>query len=175
MGWGSALKSVVLRVAPTIGTALGGPVGGMASKFLAEQLLGKPDATEAEIEEFILGASPEQMLELKKLDQAFEAQMRALDIDVVRIEMEDRKSARGLFATNIWPQVILTAIFTAGYFVALIMLLRGTVAIPEETQGVVNVVVGVLTAGMSTILAFWFGSSLGSMQKSRDLVEVTRK
>jgi hypothetical protein len=31
---------------------------------------------------------------------------------------------------------------------------------------VVNVVIGVLTAGMSTVLAFWFGSSVGSKEKN---------
>ena len=166
MGWGGKLKSIVKAVAPTLGTALGGPAGGMAAKIISEKILGKPDASEAEIEDFLLTASPEQMLELKKLDAQFAVDMKKLDIDVFRIESDDKKSARAMFGINIWPQISLTALFTVGYFVVLIVLLTGSVSIPVESQPVVNVVIGVLTAGMSTVLAFWFGSSVGSKEKN---------
>jgi hypothetical protein len=166
MGWGGKLKSIVKAVAPTLGTALGGPAGGMAAKIISEGILGKPDASEAEIEDFLLTASPEQMLELKKLDAQFAVDMKKLDIDVFRIESDDKKSARAMFGINIWPQISLTALFTVGYFVVLIVLLTGSVSIPVESQPVVNVVIGVLTAGMSTVLAFWFGSSVGSKEKN---------
>lgn len=166
MGWGGKLKSIVKAVAPTLGTALGGPAGGMAAKIISEQILGKPDASEAEIEDFLLTASPEQMLELKKLDAQFAVDMKKLDIDVFRIESDDKKSARAMFGINIWPQISLTALFTVGYFVVLIVLLTGSVSIPADSQPVVNVVIGVLTAGMSTVLAFWFGSSVGSKEKN---------
>lgn len=166
MGWGGKLKSIVKSVAPTLGTALGGPAGGMAAKIISEGILGKPDASEAEIEDFLLTASPEQMLELKKLDAQFAVDMKKLDIDVFRIESDDKKSARAMFGINIWPQISLTALFTVGYFVVLIVLLTGSVSIPADSQPVVNVVIGVLTAGMSTVLAFWFGSSVGSKEKN---------
>ncbi len=166
MGWGGKLKSIVKAVAPTLGTALGGPAGGMAAKIISEGILGKPDASEAEIEDFLLTASPEQMLELKKLDAQFAVDMKKLDIDVFRIESDDKKSARAMFGINIWPQISLTALFTVGYFVVLIVLLTGSVSIPADSQPVVNVVIGVLTAGMSTVLAFWFGSSVGSKEKN---------
>lgn len=166
MGWGGKLKSIVKAVAPTLGTALGGPAGGMAAKIISEGILGKPDASEAEIEDFLLTASPEQMLELKKLDAQFAVDMKKLDIDVFRIESDDKKSARSMFGINIWPQISLTALFTVGYFVVLIVLLTGSVSIPADSQPVVNVVIGVLTAGMSTVLAFWFGSSVGSKEKN---------
>lgn len=166
MGWGGKLKSIVKAVAPTLGTALGGPAGGMAAKIISEKILGKPDASEAEIEDFLLTASPEQMLELKKLDAQFAVDMKKLDIDVFRIESDDKKSARAMFGINIWPQISLTALFTVGYFVVLIVLLKGSVSIPADSQPVVNVVIGVLTAGMSTVLAFWFGSSVGSKEKN---------
>ena len=170
MGWTDALKGIVKTVAPTIGTALGGPAGGMATKFLAEKLLGKSDATEEDIEQSILGASPETMLQLKKLDRDFEMQMKQLGVDVFKLEVEDRKSARDMFKVNIWPQISLSGIFTIGYFVVLYQILSGAARIAPEMEPVANVIIGVLTAAMTTILAFWFGSSFGSKEKTHGLL-----
>ena len=74
------LKNVVGAVAQTLGTALGGPMGGMAANMIAE-VLGVPNNPKA-IEKGISEATPEQMLELKKAEQAFEVQMIELDVDV---------------------------------------------------------------------------------------------
>ena len=71
---GGLLKNVVGAVAPTIGTALGGPMGGMAANMISEVLGCKNDAKS--IEKAIESATPEQMLELKKAEQALELQMK---------------------------------------------------------------------------------------------------
>jgi hypothetical protein len=170
MGFKDIAGSLIKKVAPTIGTALGGPIGGMATKFLADKFLGKPEASEEEIEQAIVGASPEQLLKLKELDRQFQADLKKLDIDIFRLEVEDRKSARELFKVSIWPQIVLSAMFTIGYFWVLIILLKGSAAIAPENQPVANVVVGVLTAAMTTIFAFWFGSSYGSKEKNKSLM-----
>ena len=70
------LKNIVGAVAPTLGTALGGPMGGMAANMISE-VLGVPNTPKA-IEKGIAEATPEQMLELKKAEQAFEVQMKEL-------------------------------------------------------------------------------------------------
>ena len=60
------LKSLVGAVAPTIGTALGGPMGGMAANMISE-VLGVPNNPRS-IETAIQNATPEQMLQLKKAE-----------------------------------------------------------------------------------------------------------
>ena len=175
MAWTDALKGIVKAVAPTIGTALGGPVGGMATKFIADKFLGNPDATDEQITQAIAGATPDDMLRLKSLDQEFATTMKKLDIDVFKLEVEDRKSARDMFKINIWPQISLSAIFTVGYFIVLYEILSGGASISPEMQPVANVVIGVLTAAMTTILAFWFGSSFGSREKTRLQVAENKK
>ena len=72
------LKNIVGAVAPTLGTALGGPMGGMAATMISE-VLGVPNNTKA-IEKGLAEATPEQMLELKKAEQAFEVQMKELEV-----------------------------------------------------------------------------------------------
>ena len=70
------LKNIVGAVAPTLGTALGGPMGGMAANMIAD-VLGVPNNPKA-IEKAIQDATPEQMLELKKVEQEFELKMKEL-------------------------------------------------------------------------------------------------
>lgn len=166
MSW----KDIVRTVAPTIATAFGTPAAGLATKFLADKLLGKPDANETEIEQFMLGASSEDMVKLKQLDQDFKVQMRRLDIDVYELDVKDRDSARNLYKVNIWPQIVLSAIFVAGYFGVLYFLLSSgssNIMVTDEfMKGVFTTVIGVMTAAMPQILNFWFGSSLGSKEKT---------
>ena len=64
-------KSTLSAIAPTIATALGGPLAGAATKFLASELLGDESASIESIESAILNASPEQLASIKKLDNDF--------------------------------------------------------------------------------------------------------
>ena len=92
------LKNIVGAVAPTLGTALGGPMGGMAANMISE-VLGVPNTPKA-IEKGIAEATPEQMLELKKAEQAFEVQMKELEVDVFKLETQDGQDARNKFSKD---------------------------------------------------------------------------
>ena len=81
------LKNIVGAVAPTLGSALAGPMGGMATKMIAD-VLGVPNNPKA-IEKGLADASPEQMLELKKAEQEFDIKMKELDVDVFNLEVAD--------------------------------------------------------------------------------------
>ncbi|TVZ41591.1 hypothetical protein P886_0938 [Alteromonadaceae bacterium 2753L.S.0a.02] len=167
-GW----KEIVRNIAPTIGTALGGPMAGTATKFIADKLLGKPEASDSEIEDAILNASPEQLAKLKEIETQFKLDMRKLDIDIYELEYKDRDSARKLFEVNIWPQIILSSVFVLGYFTVLFILIKNPESLSGENanlMGVFTTVLGVLTAAIPQILNFWFGSSLGSKEKTRGL------
>ncbi|MEI6472760.1 MAG: hypothetical protein WCO20_08975, partial [Holophagaceae bacterium] len=70
-------------IAPTIGTALGGPLGGIAGMALSKSL-GLPEGTGADeksLEAALQGANPEQLLALKTADQAFALQMQKLGFE----------------------------------------------------------------------------------------------
>jgi hypothetical protein len=162
-------KNILKKVVPTLGAALGGPLAGVALAALGETLLGKSTATEKEIEEALSVTSPETLIKLRELDQAFAAKMKSLDIDVYKLEVEDRASARGLYAVNYWPQIILSGAFMFGYFTTLILLLLGEVKIEPEWKDVLMIIIGVITANIPTIMQFWFGSSFGSREKTAAL------
>lgn len=87
-------KNIVKAVAPTIGTALGGPLAGLGIKALSEALLGKEDGTEAEVAAAVAGANPEQLMAMKKADQDFAIKMKELDIDLDKAFIADTSDAR---------------------------------------------------------------------------------
>lgn len=164
---------VVRSVAPTLGAALGGPMGGVAIKFLADNLL-PGDATNDEqaVAEAIAAASPDTLIQLRKLDQDFQIKMRELNINLEEIQYKDRDSARQLFRINIWPQIILSSLYVIGYIIILQQFLTGGVNVPPELKTEFSLILGVLTAGMANIMQFWFGSSSGSKEKTAASVQM---
>lgn len=163
-------KNLVKNIAPTIGTALGGPAAGVAVRYLAESFLDEPDATEAQLAQVIQSASPEKLLELKALDNDFAIKMRELDVDVFRLEVEDKQNARETLKISIWPQVSLSCLFVLGYFSIMgLLVINHDLDINDRVFGILNTVIGVLTAAIPMILQFWFGSSQGSKEKDKKL------
>lgn len=160
-------RKLIRTVAPTLGTALGGPLGGMAMGALSQALLGKKDGTEEEIRDAVINATPADFLKLKELEQDFAKQMKALDIDVFRLEIQDKASARDMFKVNYWPQIAISALYIGGYFTILSLLLSSRLgAIDPQWKEPATLLIGVLTTSVPTILAFWFGSTFGSREKS---------
>ena len=148
------LKNIVGAVAPTLGTALGGPMAGMAGYMIAE-VLGVPNNPKA-IEKGIAEATPEQMLELKKAEQAFEVQMKELDVDVFKLETQEKQDARNKFSKD-WTARIM-GIATVGGFLGYIFLV--TLQPPEQnSEALINLVLGYLGGLASAVISFYFGAS----------------
>jgi hypothetical protein len=163
-------KTTLSTVAPVLASALGGPVAGAAINVIAQELLGDATAGEAAIAKAITAASPSDLIKLKVLDQTFEKDMAALGVDLARLEVEDRNSARDMAKVNMKPQIILSVIYTLGYIGVMAAFIAGVVNIPAETKTEFSMILGVLTAAQVQILNFWFGSSLGSKEKTHKLM-----
>ena len=86
------LKGILGALAPTLGAAVGGPLGGQAGQILS-QVLGVPNNPKS-IEQAMSNITAEQMVELKKAEKDFEVQMKELDVDIYGLEVDDRKDAR---------------------------------------------------------------------------------
>jgi|TARA_R100001460_G_scaffold104203_1_gene149761 hypothetical protein len=147
-------KNIVGAVAPTLGTAIGGPMGGMAANMIAD-VLGVPNDQKS-IEQAIQNATPEQMIELKKAEQAFEVQMKELDVDVFALETQDKQNARSMFSKDWTARII--GLFTIGGFLGYIFLV--TLQPPEQnSEALINLVLGYLGGLASAIISFYFGAS----------------
>lgn len=157
------VKAVLSAVAPTIATALGGPLAGAAVAELARRFT---DGDAAAVEPFILGASPEVLLEIKKADQEFAIKLKELGVRLEELAHADRADARALArATSLRPQVTLSTVFLTGYFIVVGAFMGGIVAVPADFKETFGILIGVLTASVPAIMQFWFGSSTGSKHK----------
>ena len=154
------LKNKVGAVAPTLGTAISGPLGGMAMGKIAEVLGVSND--QKSVQQAIKNATPEQMMELKKAEQEFEAQMKKLDVDVFKLETQDKQNARSMFSKDWTARIIGIAVI--GGFLGYIFLV--TLQPPEQnSEALINLVLGYLGGLASAIISFYFGASNTSDKK----------
>lgn len=162
----SKWKELVGAVAPTLATALGGPLAGMAAKAVSTALLGKDTATADELEYAVANAGPDALLKLKEAEQSFQARMRELDIDLERIHAQDRDSAREREAKtgdSFTPRALAIAV-TLGFFGVLAVLL--THGKPQAGGDALLVMLGSLGTAWTSIIAYYYGSSAGSKAKT---------
>jgi len=161
-------------VAPSIATALGGPLAGMATKALSLALLGNENGSEDDLKAAMSNASPEQLSVLKKIDADFKVQMKSLDIDLEALAVDDRKSARSMQTeTKDWIPRALAVSVTLGYFgIIAFVLISG---LPMNGSEVLLMLLGTLSAGWTGVMAFYFGSSSGSQKKDSMIYNSTPK
>ena len=153
------------QLAPTIATALGGPLAGVAVKTLSNALFGHEDATEDQISDAMASATPDQLAAIKKIDADFKVQMKSLDIDLERIAAGDRDSARQMQReTKDWVPKVLAIVITLGFFGILIwMLFKG---MPQTGTEALLMMLGALGTAWTGVINFYYGSSAGSKAKT---------
>jgi len=148
------LTNIIGSVAPTLGTALGGPLGGMAGDVISKVL--GVDNNPASLEKAIATATPEQLLEIKKAEKDFEAKMKALDVDLYKLETQEKQDARKTFSKDWTARII--GIAMVGGFLGYIFLV--TLQPPEQnSEALINLVLGYLGGLASAVISFYFGAS----------------
>lgn len=179
--WDSALN-VVKTLAPTIATALGGPLAGGAVMAL-ESVFGitaKPDAStddrQSTLAAAISGATPEQLASMRKADQDYAlamAQAGFKDTETLAsLVVQDTVSARDMqIATKSLTPPLLTLTITVGFFGLLVMLFF--VNVPEANKAIVYSCVGSLGTAWLVAVHFWFGDTQASARKTELLAQST--
>lgn len=164
------LMKIVGAVAPTIATAIGGPLGGMAMQVVSS-VLGLPtDSSEKDVEKALKQATPEQLLALKQADNDFAVRMKELDIDLERIAASDRDSARRREAqVRDWMPRALAFVVVAGFMATVFLVLLGYVDGMKDplTATTVGTLIGFVSAKAEQVVAYYFGSSSSSQQKTQ--------
>ncbi|WP_339757849.1 hypothetical protein [uncultured Winogradskyella sp.] len=150
------LKTVIGTVAPSLGTALGGPMGGMAVNLVTKALGIDAKSSPKQLQAAVEKATPEQLAALKKVETEFEVRMKELDVDLFKLETADVQEARNAFKGDWTPKVFgLVALFG---FVGYIFLV--TIQPPSENSDtIVSLVLGYLGGLVSGISSFYFGAS----------------
>lgn len=156
------VRSVIATVAPTVATALGGPLGGIAGTAIKKALGVTNDQQAIEA----LSTNPEAVLQLKVAELEMSKFIAQTGVDLQKINAADRNSAREMVkVTGKVPQVALSVVMLVGYFSLLYAMVAGFFDVPEMYTALVAGLIGTLGAGVTQILNFWFGSSSGSKDK----------
>lgn len=162
-------KSVIRGVAPTLGAALGGNVGKAALEAVSRAILGRDDAPETEIEAALAkGATFEQIAKLKEAELDFQKRLAELDVDLAKLEVQDRDSARRRQVDmHDWTPNVLAVVILIGYAVVQWRVLQAP--IPEANRDIVMRTLGTLDFVLATVVGFFYGTSLGSRRKDAAL------
>jgi hypothetical protein len=170
-------KSVVGTVAPTIATALGGPLAGLAVKAIGGVFGLGEGATEADVAAKLAGATPDDLLRLKEADQKFAIEMRRLDVDLERIAAGDRDSARQMQReTRSWAVPVLASVVVSGFIASSIAVLGGWVEGLKDplVAALVGSVLGNITAATMLVLNFYFGTTASSRTKDETIKSLSK-
>ena len=161
------IGAILKGIAPTAVAALGGPYAPLIANVM-KRAMGDEGMTDEQLESAIVAASssPADIAKLREIELEAQRQEELIGVRFAELEVEDRKDARHLaIETNFWPQVTLSVIFVVGYFIVLALFFTGETSVVPMSDAFM-VMLGVLTAGVPQVLAFWLGSSSGSTKKN---------
>ena len=159
--------SLLKVVAPWIGTAIGGPLGGMALTAAANAL-GISAPTTQKLKDALAGITPEQSLALQAADAKFQVDMATLKYDslekLAALNVDNTKDARAMqVATRSWVPGFLAVLITGGFFGILIGMMSGKLT-TDDNQALL-IMLGALGAAWGGVVNYYFGSSAGSARK----------
>lgn len=165
-----AVGPLLGQVAPTLATAMGGPLAGLAVKTLSNVLLGNEEGDEAAVAKAMQNATPDQLADIKKIDADFKVRMQELEIDLERISAGDRDSARKREMTvgDHTPKILAGAI-TLGFFGILFWMF--VYGVPKNGNEALLLMLGALQTAFTGVIAYYFGSSAGSKAKNELLAK----
>ena len=148
-----AVGPLLGQVAPTLATALGGPLAGLAVKTLSNVLLGNEAGSEEDIAEALKNATPDQLAEVKRIDADFKVRMAELEIDLERISSADRDSARNReILTGDYTPKILAGAITLGFFGILFWMF--VYGVPKNGNEALLLMLGALQTAFTGIIAY---------------------
>ena len=156
------------KLAPTVASALGSPVAGMAVSALESALGMSSEEVKQTVEANKLTA--EQVASIQQAEIAIKAKAQELNLDFSKLAYDDKASARDMQKTvKSWVPPFLAIAVTLGFFGILVaLMLKLTAQNPE-----IDIMLGSLGSAWVGIISFYFGSSAGSQAKDQLLHQST--
>ena len=165
-----SLLGILKGIAPVLATAVAGPAGGAAVGWIASKL-GIDDATVEGVTQALTG-SPELTMKLKELD-----------LEYAKLDQQDRDSARQAYAAvatsenstkldkAVVPILALGTVALAFLFIGILIFID----VAADQQQMIIFALGFITSSAGQVLSFYFGSSQGSKDKTKELEGMMKK
>ena len=187
-------REILKTIAPIAGSLIGGPLGGMAGKVLGDAIGMKEPTIERIASAISTGSlSPEQVVAIRNADAALQIRLKELGLDEKKLEKEaeemylrDTQSARvahagdsGVFWLGMAVLIVMLIDTVATFWLVYAILTEGLrikdVGVVAAVFGILGTLNGYIAANAQQVLSFYFGSSRGSQDKSRDMAEAIKK
>ena len=165
------LKAFLSGLAPTLASALLGPLGGVAVAGITK-ILGIDGGTVADVTKAISDGrvTPEQVAEIRKLELQFQADEKERGFRYAELEFKDVADARDMQKeTKSWVPAALSVIVVVGYFAILVGMMYGVLHVTDNQY--LLILIGSLATAFGSVLNFWLGSSHGSLAKTSLLAQ----
>lgn len=165
------MNDFLMSIAPTLASALLGPLGGIAVAGLGK-IFGIDGATQKDITKVIEQGkmTPDQLAEINKLELEFKQHEADLGFKYKELEFKDDDSARQMqIAVKSNIPATLAIFVTCGFFGILGLLIFDAGLKPSEP---LLVMLGSLGTAWTMIIGFYFGSSHGSQAKDAVLASL---
>lgn len=151
------------QIAPTVASALGGPLAGMAVSAISKAI----GVDESKVGDLISNnkLTAEQIAQVKIAEIELQKQAQELGLNFEALAVDDRKSARDMqMVTRSWVPPLLAASVTVGFFAILGGMMFGKMSVADNTA--LTMMLGSLGTAWTGIIAYYFGSSAGSQAKT---------
>jgi hypothetical protein len=163
------LLTLLKSVAPALATAVGGPLGGAAVAMIADKL-GLDDKTVEGVTQALI-ADPDKLNKLKEMELEF-AKLDAQDRDSARKrEVEMAKADVHFITKNITSLLALGTVAGALVMTSLIFF----VDFPDSQENIIIFVLGSLFGIATQVMSYYFGSSQGSKDKTKEIEGLMKK
>ncbi len=157
------LTELLKNVAPGLATMVAGPLGGAAVAAIAKKL-GVEDTVEAVTQ--AIQNDPDAALKLREIDLK-EIELANKDRDSARSrEAAIATSAAAPTLNKIVTPVLALGVVTLSFVLFAILIF---VEVKQEAKDILIYILGVLSAAVTQILSYYFGSSQGSKDKSDEI------
>ncbi len=112
----------------------------------------------------VLSANLETLARMIQAEPGFRAEMNRIDIDLERLHQADRDGARKRkIAVGDYANPVLAGAVIAGFFLTVVYVLTGQA---QAESALAGALVGYVSAKAEQVIAYQFGSSSGSKQKT---------
>jgi hypothetical protein len=164
------LLGILKGVAPVLATAIAGPAGGAAVGWLASKL-GIDDDTIEGVTQALQG-NPEMTMKLKELDLEY-AKMDAADRDSARkAHAQIATSEHAIKLDKMVVPVLALGVVGLAFLLIGVLMFVNT---PGDQQQIIIFALGFITSAAGQVLSFYFGSSQGSKDKTKEIESMMRR
>jgi len=162
------LLNLLKGIAPTLATAVAGPLGGAAVSAIASRL-GVGDSVEA-VAKAIAG-DPQAAQKLAELELEYAKLDMANTADARNMNAKIQESANASWVAKNAAYVLDFAIVSATIIMTWIVFFKG---VPVENKEIAYMAIGSLITMCGTVLNFHRGSSAGSKSKTEEMMRTIK-